>query len=290
MNENSFSPDSFKQVLGRLNPSFAGIQANAPKDLIYFLLETLHQEMNKIKNINLNYYNNMIQQEIIQMSEELSFKSFLEGYRKQFRSKISDLFYGTSENQYTCQGGCNRTRYIFQVYCILEFPLEQVNRYFYNKGKRGQSPSIFSNNKNPDVNLEECFEYYEKENIMTGDNQIYCSKCSRLCNAIHLTKLLTAPRCLIININRGKNFNYQCNFDFPEILNLSKYLTYKKVNTDFELYAVINYLNGGFFAFIKNESNNKWYLYNDSNITECSRMYQYKEGMTYILFYQSQNT
>ena len=49
-NGKSYSPFSFKEALSKENPLFAGIAANDSKDLINFLLERLHQELN-ITNI-----------------------------------------------------------------------------------------------------------------------------------------------------------------------------------------------------------------------------------------------
>ena len=46
-NNNSFSPDNFKNVLSKENPLFAGIAANDSKDLINFLLERFHNELNQ---------------------------------------------------------------------------------------------------------------------------------------------------------------------------------------------------------------------------------------------------
>ena len=45
-NNKSYSPNSFKDILSKENPLFAGIQANDSKDLINFLLERFHQELN----------------------------------------------------------------------------------------------------------------------------------------------------------------------------------------------------------------------------------------------------
>ena len=44
------SPELFKKIIGKLNPSFEGMHEADPKDLISFLLETLHQELNKTNN------------------------------------------------------------------------------------------------------------------------------------------------------------------------------------------------------------------------------------------------
>ena len=61
------------------------------------------------------------------------------------------------ETKSKCQG-CNNIKYNFQVYSFLEFPLEQVNKYCFNKGLKS---SYLSTNNNPDVNLYECFNIME---------------------------------------------------------------------------------------------------------------------------------
>ena len=45
-NKKSYSPYSFKEVLSKENPLFAGISGNDSIDLINFLLERFHQELN----------------------------------------------------------------------------------------------------------------------------------------------------------------------------------------------------------------------------------------------------
>jgi ubiquitin C-terminal hydrolase len=41
------APNFFKKIIGKLNPLFEGNHAADAKDLIFFLLETLHKELNK---------------------------------------------------------------------------------------------------------------------------------------------------------------------------------------------------------------------------------------------------
>ena len=58
-NNKSYSPYEFKEVLSKENPLFAGIAANDSKDLINFLIERFHQELNESKiNININNKDN----------------------------------------------------------------------------------------------------------------------------------------------------------------------------------------------------------------------------------------
>ena len=282
-NNISYSPNSFKEVLSKENPLFAGIAANDAKDLINFLIERLHQELNiALKN---NSVDNYIQ--IDQTNEAAVFNDFIKDFNTNFNSPISRCFYGILETKSQCQG-CKIIKYNFQVYSFLEFPLQQVNQYYFNNGKR---PLLTNDGKNPDVDLYECFEYNRKIDLMTGDNQMYCNICNKLCDATYVTYLYSTPNYLILNLNRGKGAVYECKVNFPEQLNIFNFVTSKQATTAYELYAVICHLgpssmDGHFVAYCRNRLDNKWYLYNDGFVTLCHRAKQYTDGMPYILFYR----
>ena len=282
-NNISYSPNSFKEVLSKENPLFAGIAANDAKDLINFLIERLHQELNiALKNNSVDNYN-----QIDQTNEAAVFNDFTKDFNTNFNSPISRCFYGILETKSQCQG-CKIIKYNFQVYSFLEFPLQQVNQYYFNNGKR---PLLTNDGKNPDVDLYECFEYNRKIDLMTGDNQMYCNICNKLCDATYVTYLYSTPNYLILNLNRGKGAVYECKVNFPEKLNIFNFVTSKQATTAYELYAVICHLgpssmDGHFVAYCRNRLDNKWYLYNDGFVTLCTRKDQYTDGMPYILFYR----
>ena len=287
LNNKSYSPNSFKEAISKENPLFAGIAANDSKDLINFLLERLHKELNDINEDNIKI-NNYTMNQNDQLNENKMLNLFLNEFQNRYKSIISDLFYGVMETKSQCQK-CQNIKFNFQVYSFIEFPLEQVNFYCFSKGKRSK---FLNNNKNPDVDLYECFEYYGKMDLMTGDNQMYCNLCNCLCDALYGTLLYSTPNFLIINLNRGKGAVYECNVNFPEKLNILNYVNFKDGNTFFELYAVICHIgpssmSGHFVAFCKNHINNKWYKFNDSIVTACQKSNEYLMGMPYILFYRA---
>jgi len=147
------------------------------------------------------------------------------------------------------------------------------------------------NNKNPDVDLYECFEYQNTSELMTGDNQMYCNMCNCTCDSLYGSYLYSTPNYLIINLNRGRGAVYECNVNFPDQLNLFNYVSFKMGNTVYELYAVIshigpNSMSGHFIAFCKNKIDRKWYKYNDAFVTLCENPNEYRSGMPYILFYK----
>ena len=280
-----YAPHDFKQALSEENQLFAGIQANDSKDLINFLLERFHIELNNPKPNNND--NNIVN--VNQMDEMQTLSAFISDYFNSNRSIITDSFYGILETKSKC-GGCQNTKFNFQIFSFLEFPLEQVNIYMYQMGRRfnmiNQAP------KNPDVDLYECFEYYQKIDVMNGQNQMYCNICNGNRDTFYGTTIYSLPNYLIINLNRGKGAVYECRVNFPEKLNLLNYASFKQGNTYFHLYAVICHLgpssmSGHFVAYCKHRKNNKWYKYNDSFVTECTKDKEYNEGMPYILFYKA---
>ena len=284
-NNKSYAPHNFKNVLSELNPLFAGIAANDSKDLISFLLERFHQEINIIdtKNINDNMISNADQ-----LNENKMFNIFSTDMMARYKSIISDLFYGILETKTQCTN-CKRIKYNFQVYSFLEFPLEQINIYFTNQGRRQN----FNGQGNPDIDLYECFEHYESLLQMTGDNKIYCSECNSSFDAFYQTLLYTTPNYLILNLNRGKNAVYECKVNFPNILNLCNYVV-NKTNTVYQLQSVISHIgpssmSGHFIAYCRHPKNNEWYKYNDSIVTKCTTQKEYLNGMPYILFYKTLN-
>ena len=271
----SFPPNDFKKIISQENPLFKGIQANDSKDLINFLIERLHKELN-IKQVTDN--NNIFN--VNQLNENEALQFFLQDFQINFRSIISDLFYGVLETKTKCLG-CQNIKYNFQVYSFIEFPLEQVNIYCYQNGQRN---FINNNGKNPDINIYECFEYYRKIDMMSGDNQMYCNICNCLQNAFYSTSLYSTPEYLIINLNRGKNAIYECKVIFPELLNILNYVEFKSGVTVYKLYAVICHygpssMSGHFMAYCRNSKDNKWYLYNDSIVNQCTKTNQYYDGI-----------
>ena len=279
-----YPPNDFKNSLSEENPLFAGIQANDSKDLINFLLERFHQEMNNPSE-NQKNDNNIVNQ----LNEIETLNAFVQDYFNSNKSIITDCFYGITETKSTCSG-CKLTKYNFQIYSFLEFPLKEVNAFMFQNGKR--EALINQDGTNPDIDIYECFDYNQKLDLMTGQNQMYCNICNGNTDTYYGTSVYSLPNYLIINLNRGKGATYKCKVNFPEVLNLLNYVTAKEGNTAMKLYAVICHygpssMSGHFIAYCRHRINQKWYKYNDSIVEECTQPNEYYNGMPYILFYQA---
>jgi ubiquitin C-terminal hydrolase len=124
-NNNYFIPKKFKETISKMNPLFEGVQANDAKDLVNYLIMTLHEELNrapKKKDLNESNLNND------QSNKDLVLSTFIQGFMNENISLISDLFYAMNDSVTECLN-CHNRKYNFQIYFFLIFPLEEVRKY-----------------------------------------------------------------------------------------------------------------------------------------------------------------
>ena len=157
------------------------------------------------------------------------------------------------------------------------FPLEEVRK--------------FKNKLNNTVDIIECFEYYQKKDIMKDSNQIYCNNCKVISNFKCKTELIICPNVLVINLNRGKGLQFNVNIDFDEYLDLINFVYYKEASpTFYELIGIVTHfgpsiMSGHFIAFCKSFVDNQWYKYNDTQVNLSSFEEARSTGIPYTLFY-----
>ena len=279
-NNNPFSPIDFIKVISQDN-QYKGNESSDSKDVIDFLLDKLHKELNIVKDDDNNNndadFNSIINNENIQLDEDKLYQNFKKYYNKNYNSIISDLFYGIRGKKIKCKN-CNTIRYNYDVFSYIEFPLEKISRAL---------------GKITDIDLLECFQYYKKEQYLTGKNKINCNKCKSKSDACMTSSLVSMANYLCIILNRDEGDSYKYKVIFPETLNLDDYIDKNKdKKLVYNLYAIISHQgndanNGHFFAYCKHRNTNKWYLYNDTIVLECQKNDDYLNGVSYILFYQS---
>jgi ubiquitin C-terminal hydrolase len=264
-----YSPDAFKNIISQMNPLFAGIQANDSKDLILFLMETMHSELNTAQKINISNQN-----QVNQYDYQTMLKIFANYYLNNYNSIISNLFYGSYNSMMKCLK-CNVIAHNIQCFNILIFPLEEVRK--------------FKNKKN-EVNIIDCFEYYQKEELITGANQIYCNRCNTMANSLNSSKLITGPKVLVIILNRGIGMQYNVKLKFEDYIDIKKFINSKESPIFYELIGVVAHfgpssMSGCFIAFCKSFVDNKWYKYNDVQVNPTSFREVCNAGVPHILFY-----
>lgn len=224
--------------------------------------------------------------------DKVMYKSFAKDW-----SKIIELFYG----QYTCSTQCtecNYTSFNYDPFLILplsfdnssEYPIRNTNTTENTTKKPNintnttDNPNGSNPNKNREVTLEDLIEYYISGEILDEEESWNCKKCKKKVTTKRKIRISKSPKNLIIHLKRfnteiignkiylKKNNTY---VDYPE--------TFTKFNSTYKLYSTIchsgNLNSGHYYTF--NKINNKWYLFNDSHISQKDLI---KES-SYLLFY-----
>ena len=110
LDKRKFSPDNFKKTISSMNPLFKGVAANDPKDLVLFILMTIHTETNEINQINDNYN----EQPPDPSSFIAVYNDFVKYCSNQNNSIMSNEFYGYIDNMTIC-GFCKKTIHNIQL-------------------------------------------------------------------------------------------------------------------------------------------------------------------------------
>ena len=301
-----FSPYEFYKKIANMNEIFKPKNKNTPKDLITFIIITLHKELNKAKENNNNNGGGLNNDE---RNRKNMRSIFINNFVKENKSIISDLFYSMEEIISQCNK-CNTIKYNYQTYFYFDFPINEIlelkkksneNRIsmpFQNNNINNYMNASTDNNLNyfviNSVNIFDCFSYYQKINRFSNKNSIYCKYCNSISPFCYRKNLIYLPEILVIFINR--RFDLNIKFQFFEQINLQNYIEFKNTGFDYKLIGVVasNNENGeeeNYIAYCQSPVDNKWYRYIDDKVYNVINFEQQilKNSKPYIIFYKKIN-
>ena len=248
----NYNPKSYFRVLSALNVVYKNITKKNPNDLLIFILNKLHEELNSEKTKEQKNYNS---------SDIQNISIYKENYYNNNKSIISDVFNFFRINKFTC---LNCAKQEYKCNSFLTFELDILNTYNMNN----------VNKENYSTNIKDCLNY---QLLDQKKESLYCSYCQKAgVNKKELSYIFMAPKVFIFLINRGINFDkanrlITIPFEVEEIINIEHYnnLLNKEIK-EYELTGIvsISLKEEKYICFCKSFINNKWYEYNDTNIKE----------------------
>ena len=291
-NEKYIAPKIFKEIIGELNPLFKGMHAADAKDLIFFIIEKLHKELNPNKlDLQKTPQIDYEQQEKNSTNERLMLQLFFKDFQVKNKTIISDLFYGITRSTMNCQS-CGTTKYSFQTFNLLIFQLKKVK-----ETKLKELGKYYTK-----LNIFDAFNVEKRVEVLKGENMIYCNECNCLREGRHQQKIYSLPKIVIIVLNRGKN-NQDFNEEFEFYLDLN--LTGQDIIINQQSYhkyylcGVITHLgesssSGHFIAYCRDGPKSEFFCYNDASVSPANKEdviktkisnKDYEKKTPYILFY-----
>uniref|UniRef100_A0A8C6D869 ubiquitinyl hydrolase 1 n=1 Tax=Moschus moschiferus TaxID=68415 RepID=A0A8C6D869_MOSMO len=263
------SPKDFKITIGKINDQFAGYSQQDSQELLLFLMDGLHEDLNKADNRKRHKEENNDHLDDFKAAEHAWQK-----HKQLNESIIVALFQGQFKSTVQCLT-CHKKSRTFEAFMYLSLPLASTSK----------------------CTLQDCLRLFSKEEKLTDNNRFYCSHCRARRDSLKKIEIWKLPPVLLVHLKR---FSYdgrwkqklQTSVDFPlENLDLSQYVIGPKNNLKkYNLFSVSNHyggLDGGHYtAYCKNAARQRWFKFDDHEVSDIS-ISSVKSSAAYILFYTS---
>ncbi|XP_069844479.1 ubiquitin carboxyl-terminal hydrolase 8 isoform X2 [Dipodomys merriami] len=261
------SPRDFKATIGKINDQFAGYSQQDSQELLLFLMDGLHEDLNKADNRKRYKEENNDHLDDFKAAEHAWQK-----HKQLNESIIVTLFQGQFKSTVQCLT-CHKKSRTFEAFMYLSLPLASTSK----------------------CTLQDCLRLFSKEEKLTDNNRFYCSHCRARRDSLKKIEIWKLPPVLLVHLKR---FSYdgrwkqklQTSVDFPlENLDLSQYVIGPKNSLKkYNLFSVSNHyggLDGGHYtAYCKNAARQRWFKFDDHEVSDIS-VGAVRSSAAYILFY-----
>lgn len=298
-NNTSILPREFKCAVSRFAPQFNGFAQQDCQELMAFLLDGLHEDLNRIR---VKPYIE-IKNDCETRPDEIAAAESWANYKKRNDSIVVDTFHGMLKSTLVCPG-CELVSVTFDPFCYLSLPLTVQASLENGPQSKNSENSIDSSAPKPAtkpvLHLKDCITQFTNVERLGAEDPWYCPKCKRHQQATKKFDIWSAPKVLIIHLKR---FSFSRSWrdkidtlvEFPvDDLDMSKYVLNPDQRNSKQIYnliAVANHfggLGGGHYtAYAKNKFQNAWYTFDDSMVTPINSSSVVTRS-AYVLFYQLQ--
>uniref|UniRef100_A0A3P9BHQ7 Ubiquitin carboxyl-terminal hydrolase 8 n=1 Tax=Maylandia zebra TaxID=106582 RepID=A0A3P9BHQ7_9CICH len=263
------SPRDFKITIGKINEQFAGYDQQDSQELLLFLMDGLHEDLNKADNRK-----RYKEEENDHLDDQTGADLAWSKHKLLNESIIVALFQGQFKSTVQCLT-CHRKSRTFETFMYLSLPLASTSK----------------------CSLQDCLRLFSKEEKLTDNNKVFCRHCKAHRDSTKKLEIWKVPPILLVHLKR---FSYegrwkqklQTSVDFPlDSLDLAQYVIGPKQSLKrYNLYGVSNHyggLDGGHYtAYCKNAAKQRWYKFDDHEVSDISTS-SVKSSAAYILFYST---
>lgn len=254
---------------------FTGYLQNDVSEFLRFILNTFHCGIQREVEMNINGIKKTSTDEMAVKC----FETFKNEYSRSY-SEIIPMFYGLQVT--ILRSTCPSPEGVIpdKVVSVRPEPCFIISLPI---------PSGLINKK---VSIKDCFEEYCRPELLDGENMWYNEKTKQKEEAFKQHLFWSLPEVLIIDLKRfNKNgTKKQVPIQLDMTLSMSQYMVgYNKDNTVYELYGICNHsgsCSGGHYTAHIKCMDNKWYLFNDTIVSEDKKFSGRDNVLGYSLFYK----
>ena len=288
-NGGSVVPRQFKRVLSKFAPQFVGMRQHDSQELLAFLLDGLHEDLNRVK---VKPYVEQVEDD--KKSEEEVAQEAWDYHLSRNNSIIVDLFHGMYKSRLRCADrACQHVSITFDPFMYLSLPLSN------GSGSNNSSSSRRMATPKTAIDIKDALAMFTSEEQLGSKDEWFCPKCKTQQRAYKKIEIWKLPKILVLHLKRFQHGKYRrskvdTNVKFPNTnLDMSQYVASnaRQFNLDstYNLYGVSQHmggLGGGHYtASARSWHDGDWYNFNDSSVSPV--LPESVGGRNaYVLFYE----
>ncbi|KAI8996409.1 cysteine proteinase [Trametes punicea] len=178
----TLSPVTFRRSLCSHAPQFSGSEQHDSQEFLSFLLDGLHEDLNRIIHKPKIMQTPEREAELERLPTQIASEQEWQIYRMRDDSLVVDFFQGQYRNRMECLT-CHKTSTTYNTFMYLTLPI----------------PSVRGNSK---VTLQQCIDAFVKEEVMDKSDAWHCPHCKTLRKATKRLSLSRLPPVLLIHLKR----------------------------------------------------------------------------------------
>ncbi|KAI0352107.1 cysteine proteinase [Trametes cingulata] len=178
----TLSPVTFRRSICSHAPQFSGSEQHDSQEFLSFLLDGLHEDLNRILQKPQITSTPEREAELERLPTQIASEQEWQIYRMRDDSLVVDFFQGQYRNRMECMT-CHRTSTTYNTFMYLTLPI----------------PTTRGNSK---VTLQQCIDAFVKEEVMEKSDAWHCPHCKTLRRATKRLSLSRLPPVLLIHLKR----------------------------------------------------------------------------------------
>lgn len=243
--DEKYSLESYLKVLAKLNIIYKTQKRRNVIDCLIFILDSLHKELNQVKNKQEYFdFNHNEREEVINKGKM--------NYKNLYDSIISSNFNWLELKDMHCIN-CGERIYDLKTYNTYQLDILG----FYTNFRRKQ------------IILFDCLDYEIRKTI-----SFTCKKCNAKDGFRKISVIYISPKIFIFLLFNGEYDEKLLEFRFcvEEIINLRKYVESEESPVKYQLIDVISIEpnENKYVSFCKSFEDKKWYYFYDENVQETN--------------------
>ena len=271
------APHELNRQVGIVAPRFSGYNQHDAQEFMRFLLNELHDEINKASVKGRK-----------SPADNETLESALERYLTWEDSKISDLFGGMLRSTVCCLV-CRHTSTLYYSFMDLALPIPK------KKNALPSSVHYYSLSCDatllPAVQLSECLQIFTTEETLDEEERPYCARCKKLTKSTKQLEIAKLPSYLVIQLKRFSGYHVRTKLSTPvSFEDIWKLKDSDSTTHTYSLYGIVSHsggiYGGHYVAYCKYKD--VWRSFNDTMCRALSWEHV-KQQEAYILFYEKED-